>query len=621
MKHRFTYSKTIMISLLILFLCISNMCQVLAGGLKFADIKASKYDWARPYIEKMYHLGIVKGVTETSYAPDASVKRDEIITMMIRLMGLENDAKGKKLPATFPKAYTVPSWAVPYVAEAIDKNIITGKDFSDFRAEDAALRWEVAVFAVKALGLGNEAEGRKNLNLTFKDIYDIPLDARTYVDVAVEKGIVQGYPDNSFKPNNKITRAQAATLLNNMIRHIHVKDIIKGQVCGVDTVSLPSIEIKLSSGSYATYFISKDTSVYQEDEKGALVESSIDKKDIGSYVAILAEENNKNTAVYIEKSSNSTSTPITDTTSNYIKGIIKNINRANNTLTLLKENGDDVVLIIKGDTKTYVDGVLATLSDLAIGQSVKITVSGISIIDIEAQSAREHVKGTFVKLNFASENPEIIIQSSGKEYKYETDKYVYVRKNGKTAELKDLKIGDEIEAELEYGKIVRVIATSTIKTVSGTIKTLTISDRSVITVTDDDGREHTIYVTPDTKISRERKKIELYDLRIGYYIDAEIEGNEVICIDVTPKRVQETLQGIVQNVHRDPKVILIEIRKTDGTRETKTIYYTDDTSIVRGDSSSISIRRINEGDEILVVGEEKDGLFYANTIMNLTIDE
>ena len=94
----------------------------------------------------MYHLGIVKGVTETSYAPDASVKRDEIITMMIRLMGLENDAKGKKLPATFPKAYTVPSWAVPYVAEAIDKNIITGKDFSDFRAEDAALRWEVAVF-------------------------------------------------------------------------------------------------------------------------------------------------------------------------------------------------------------------------------------------------------------------------------------------------------------------------------------------------------------------------------------------------------------------------------------------------------------------------------------------
>ena len=44
-------------------------------------------------------------------------------------------------------------------------------------------------------------------------------------------------------------------------------------------------------------------------------------------------------------------------------------------------------------------------------------------------------------------------------------------------------------------------------------------------------------------------------------------------------------------------------------------------ALFRGDSSSISIRRINEGDEILVVGEEKDGLFYANTIMNLTIDE
>ena len=95
----------------------------------------------------------------------------------------------------------------------------------------------------------------------------------------MEKGIVQ---DIQITVSNQITnyKSSRATLLNNMISYIHVKDIIKGQVCGVDTVSLPSIEIKLSSGSYATYFISKDTSVYQEDEKGALVESSIDKKTL-----------------------------------------------------------------------------------------------------------------------------------------------------------------------------------------------------------------------------------------------------------------------------------------------------------------------------------------------------
>lgn len=32
-------------------------------------------------------------------------------------------------------------------------------------------------------------------------------------------GIVVGYPDNSFKPENKITRAEAVTMLNRLYKH------------------------------------------------------------------------------------------------------------------------------------------------------------------------------------------------------------------------------------------------------------------------------------------------------------------------------------------------------------------------------------------------------------------
>ena len=46
-------------------------------------------------------------------------------------------------------------WAREYIALAIEKDIVTGKDFENFRPADAK-RFEVAVFAVKAIGLGKK---------------------------------------------------------------------------------------------------------------------------------------------------------------------------------------------------------------------------------------------------------------------------------------------------------------------------------------------------------------------------------------------------------------------------------------------------------------------------------
>ena len=69
-----------------------------AAQLKFNDITASKYDWVRPYIEKMALAEIIKGMTDTSYEPDASITRAQTVTTLVRMMGWEEQAKDKKLP-------------------------------------------------------------------------------------------------------------------------------------------------------------------------------------------------------------------------------------------------------------------------------------------------------------------------------------------------------------------------------------------------------------------------------------------------------------------------------------------------------------------------------------------
>ena len=47
----------------------------------------------------------------------------------------------------------------------------------------------------------------------FSDAYSISADARPYVAVAVERGLISGYEDDTFRGQQGITRAEAATLL------------------------------------------------------------------------------------------------------------------------------------------------------------------------------------------------------------------------------------------------------------------------------------------------------------------------------------------------------------------------------------------------------------------------
>lgn len=121
--------KISIVCLTTILLTVFCVTQVLAASSKFTDITASRYDWVRPYIEKMNLAGVVKGMTDTTYGPDASVTREQLITMLVRLMGWEDQTSGKSLPSTFPKANSVAPWARGYVAVAVEKGYSIGERY------------------------------------------------------------------------------------------------------------------------------------------------------------------------------------------------------------------------------------------------------------------------------------------------------------------------------------------------------------------------------------------------------------------------------------------------------------------------------------------------------------
>lgn len=646
MKKPGILSKKVFLAVLVLAaLAMISLPQAFAVNLKFSDITASKYDWARPYIEKMYLNGIVQG-SGTKFEPDNSIKCDEFITMLIRLMGLKEEAEAKSLPSDFPNASAIPPWARGYVAEAAEKGIISENELQYFRAENFAKRSWVAVYAVRALGLEQEVRSIKNLDystlLTFTDTNDIPLEdtatgtpVRAYVQVAVENGIIKGIPDAngqySFKPNDMITRAQAAVLLSNLSEKMSNTGMITGTVQDVDSILLPYIEVKLSNGDTEPKTFNVDnnsTSIYREDDQGSLTKIALSGIKVGDSVRIITDATKPNQASYIEVTSNKTSTTSggttdEDTAKKTVKGVLRYIPSSTNDILIIRNDDTDKSesYTVSSSVSVKKDGKSAGLSDLAPYDMATITIAGSKVIKIEAESETKYVSGTIRAVSLLGKNPVITVEDEdGNDEDYEVDGDVVIKRNSKSAKISDLRKGDEADITLEYGKIVDIRAKSVKKDISGTVKAINISDTPHVTITDENGDDYTFNITSDTEIIKDRKEITVYDLRAGYYLDMEVQSDEAISIDVTSREVQSTINGTVQNIHTDAKVIVVSVKNADGTRTPREIHYTSDTLFTRG-SSKITINKVYEGDEVLVIGTVNGGLFFADNIIDLTISD
>jgi hypothetical protein len=89
--------------------------------------------------------------------------------------------------------------------------IIDGMDDGKYHPELDVTREQFAKVLVEALGLGTAADAAKGAT-QFADV-EAGRWSAGYVNVAVGQGILKGYPDGTFKPANKVTYAEAVTML------------------------------------------------------------------------------------------------------------------------------------------------------------------------------------------------------------------------------------------------------------------------------------------------------------------------------------------------------------------------------------------------------------------------
>ena len=189
-----------------------------ATQLTYADMSNH---WAHYPAIKLAEKNILRGVEvggSNIFDPDGEVTRGEFMVMLMQ--ATEQDLPITTVSTTgFADDESIPTWMKGYVAAAVQNDIITGDSTQEtavFEAEAPITRAQACVMLTNALKPQELTTSIK----TFADRDAIPDWATEAIDTMYSCGILDGYSDNTVRPTETLTRAQATKFLYEAMNYL-----------------------------------------------------------------------------------------------------------------------------------------------------------------------------------------------------------------------------------------------------------------------------------------------------------------------------------------------------------------------------------------------------------------
>lgn len=181
----------------------------------FADIEGH---WAQGRISEMAQKGIVNGIEldgKMYFRPDNNMSRAEFAQIVAKANGFTLEYySDEKVP--FTDMAQIPQWAHNAVRAMYSEGIMSGRSDDNgatYRFDANAEITRAEAMTVLGRMLDNEAK-----RLDFADKADIPQWAQESMGKLYAIGAIQGYSDNTIKPNNNVKRAEAVTMLEKLMK-------------------------------------------------------------------------------------------------------------------------------------------------------------------------------------------------------------------------------------------------------------------------------------------------------------------------------------------------------------------------------------------------------------------
>lgn len=159
-----------------------------------------------------FHRAYVLGMTDHTFAPDDPLTREQAAKLILEAVGIS--------PSGSTGSFSdVSDWAKPYVSEARSRGYINGYPDGTFKGSNTITRAEFVTI------ICNYME-KESVNLpatesvSFKDVAVPGTKGALWYAEAVyrsaETGLVNGYPNGTFCPDDQIKRVEAVAILNRL---------------------------------------------------------------------------------------------------------------------------------------------------------------------------------------------------------------------------------------------------------------------------------------------------------------------------------------------------------------------------------------------------------------------
>lgn len=604
-----------LISSLLCGTVLASMLSFSAFAVTFSDVEDDpSVSWAKDAINEMTDKGYIKGYEDQTFRPTRAVSKVETLILMSRILGVEDEDYEQTVEwANDAYSATVNAINTTYVDELsflMYFNTINVTDLRDYassaNANSSLLRWQAAYLMVKLAGKQAEASQAVLAQDTYSDYASIPEKARSYVAYATEMGLMNGMGNDEsgkayFSPETTLTRAQMATLLNRMITKMS-REIITGRVSSSDA-NANKLSVVETDASQTTFDIEADTVI-------KLNGANSDLKNISAGSDVMVTKT-FDTVRLVE------AVPADEVTTLY--GIVvQNSDTANGQKITIKDAEDTSsqgTYTFAADCSYYNKGSKGAFGDIKPNNFVRLVISGDRVKECHIEDRASEKTGSFVSYNSDDDDRTYVTIAEGNsEVSYMiTSNTLSVKRNGLTANLRDIAAGDAVTLELEYGKVVSITATSKSSDATGTIVEIVLSSKPTIKLKINN-EESTYSLTSNTKVTVNGVNGTIYDLRPNNAATVKLDGTNVASIEssATSATGKTSVAGKVASINTTLKVITV----TTESGATETVYYDSKTTLLKASTGkNITTKDIVAGSDISATGSDSTGYFVATIII------
>ncbi|WP_088833376.1 S-layer homology domain-containing protein [Paenibacillus tyrfis] len=529
---------------------------------RFTDV--GDQHWAIKHVTKLASLGVIEGYEKGEYRPENSVSQQEVIVMALRFMGLESEVTKSKAGTALP--FTVDNFFKPYVAYAIDHGLINiQEETADgtnaktaWGAKEASREW-VAKLVIRAIGKQELANQQAQSSSSFTDSKNFSSWAAGYINAAVSLKIVQGFEDNSFKPKDKVTRAQMATFLSRADKESTSRSsrVVTGYVMELTD---RKISVLNANGQTTEYTLSSDTALYSGKDDSRISLSNI---KLTNEVYLVQ---NQGAALYIELTNDQQKMET-------YEGTLAEIFTDRMMASIQRNGKNELYDLFPTVTVTDKDGRGLSLSSLTPGSVVELKrntllkESKISQIVLKQTPVSKTSEGTVLSLNKDSNQVTFLEQGTGQNESFTLTTRTVVRlQDGTTADLSKLRVGDAVSYEVKANELQVVSVKKPAdfsQSVEGTMASLS-SDKRILTINKAGGSLGAYHIADNAIITIDGlTNPSLFDIESGDQLKMDLVNDKIVKISVTSRSVKQFVYATILSYDANSKVVTIST-ESDG---------------------------------------------------------